>query len=221
MNTILSNIKLTKGAFYHHYPNKTELGYDVTNNIIFDYINNQWIKPLAQHENPINGIQAIVRKLTKEITKEQLENGCPLNNLTQEMSSLDEGFRVRLKSIYDHWRSAVSNSLIKGQAKGYVHRAVNAERVAKFIVAVIQGSIGTTKSSRDIKLISDCGDEIVAYMETLRALPVRNSYQSDEIVASMDALKLLSSRKTGCSSMGINARWYWHRPKRKKQEAVT
>ena len=38
-----------------------------------------------------------------------LNLGCPLNNLAQEMSPLDEGFRTRTQQVFELWMQTSSS----------------------------------------------------------------------------------------------------------------
>lgn len=169
IDAILANTGLTKGALYHHFPNKTALGYALIEHVVAGYMKEQWVEPLAAYENPIDGIQKILGQMGDEMTSEDLALGCPLNNLNQEMSSVDEGFRERLKSIYELWSGSISNALKKGQEKGYVRKSVNPEKAAVFLVAAMEGCIGIAKNAQSIKLLNDCSEGVLDYLETLRA----------------------------------------------------
>lgn len=41
--------------------------------------------------------------------------GCPLNNLMQEMSPVDETFRIRLNALFQDWVDVVAAALKRGQ----------------------------------------------------------------------------------------------------------
>ena len=58
------------------------------------------------------------------------ELGCPLNNLAQEMSNIDEGFRQRLETIVAQWRSILSQALRRGQSEGTVRTDLDADATA-------------------------------------------------------------------------------------------
>ena len=61
-----------------------------------------------------------------------LQYGCPLNNLAQEMSPLDEGFRARINGIYHDQRRAIKEALERGIEAGNVRKNVVPERAAAF-----------------------------------------------------------------------------------------
>lgn len=60
--------------------------------------------------------------------QEDLEYGCSLNNLSQEMSPLDEGFRRRTGNLFKDWHDTIALALRRGQKLGLVRSDVDAQR---------------------------------------------------------------------------------------------
>lgn len=172
LSRILTKAGLTKGALYHHFPTKLALGYAVVDEVIHEEVLNCWATPLADCQNPVDCLMNLLHKAAEEAGHEFVEMGCPLNNLAQEMSPVDEGFRQKLGNIYTLWRQAIANALATGQANGKVRMDVNAEAAAIFIVAAIEGCLGMAKNARDINLLFECGAGLLHYLDTLRAKPL-------------------------------------------------
>ncbi len=71
---------------------------------IADMVKDIWIKPMSEYDDPIEGITKIVLNIVNgEGDFDYIKNGCPLNNLAQEMSSLDEGFRQHIHNLLQLW----------------------------------------------------------------------------------------------------------------------
>ncbi len=168
LDSILSKTGLTKGALYHHFPNKTALGYAIVDELVFEQVASSWVRPLNNCENPIDCILGIMRGHMEKVTPEEMAVGCPLNNLTQEMSSIDEGFRTRLNKIYTKWREALADALKKGQQNGLVNSDIDAGQAAAFIVASIAGCAGTAKSTQCKKTFADATEGLMEYLGSLR-----------------------------------------------------
>lgn len=172
LSRILARTGLTKGALYHHFPTKLALGYAVVDEVIHEEVLNCWATPLADCQNPVDCLMNLLHKAAQVAGHEFVEMGCPLNNLAQEMSPVDEGFRQKLGNIYTLWRQAIANALATGQINGKVRTDVNTRAAAIFIVAAIEGCLGMAKNARDINLLFECGEGLLHYLDTLRAKPL-------------------------------------------------
>src|SRR5262245_52676520 len=53
LNRIVEETGLTKGALFHHFASKQELGYAVVEEVIWPQFKATWIDPLAQSDDPI------------------------------------------------------------------------------------------------------------------------------------------------------------------------
>ena len=170
LSNILAKTNVTKGALYHHFPDKKKLGYAVIDEILDETIRTKWIEPLTQGD-PIDAMMQTLNTEGCELAVEKVFVGCPLNNLAQEVSNLDAGFRKRIARLYGMWRQAISTALARGQAEGSVRDNVDTDAAATFIVAAIEGCLGMAKSANDIALLHECGAGLMHYLETLRLNP--------------------------------------------------
>jgi TetR/AcrR family transcriptional regulator, transcriptional repressor for nem operon len=167
LDNILSNARVTKGALYHHFGSKQELGYAVVDELIRGRILDGWVRPLEKAENPIDGLLAVLRSKGPHPSFDQ-RLGCPLNNLAQEMSPLDEGFRKRLESVFREWREGIAKALRRGQERGYVRSGVDPVEAADFFLAALEGSVSLAKNARDRNLFDNCKAGLSRYLESLR-----------------------------------------------------
>lgn len=168
IDSILAKIKLAKGALYHHFPNKKSLGYAVVDEILMPN-SRQMYESLIHAEDPISAYCELLRNACENVTHEQLTQGCPVNNLCQEMSGLDEGFKQRLCTIYTNWSNAIAASLARGQETGIVKQSVDPKASAMFILSAIQGAMGTAKCMQSQTLLSELTKALCDYLESLRA----------------------------------------------------
>jgi len=168
ISRILENTTLTRGALYHHFPSKLELGYAVIDELFAGYMQQLWIEPLQLLENPIDAIERSIHDTYQCHGEEMIKYGCPLNNLSQEMSSVDEGFRERINDQYEIWQNALADALHRGQQQGNVREDVDVNEVALFIVASIEGSIGLAKNNQSEAILNSCTRILLDYLNGLR-----------------------------------------------------
>ncbi len=167
INNILQRTGLTKGALYHYFPSKRALGLAVIDELICEQIKKRWIIPLREG-NPITIIIEQLKNDSKEMTLADIRLGCPLNNLSQEMAPLDEEFRLRIESIYDHWRQGLKDALERGKAEGFIKSETNPKNIATVIIATLEGCLGLAKTGQKKQLLINCGEGLIEILESLR-----------------------------------------------------
>lgn len=170
LNHIVEKSRSTKGALFHYFENKNELGYAVLDEVIGPLGHERWIAPIEDSADPIAAIQGTLRAHMKEdMESGHYRLGCPLNNLAQEMSPLDEGFRKRIEGYYNEWRRAIAAALERGMKEGKVRKGILASDVAALVVAGQMGIWGTGKNSLDPELMREASEALCGYLQSLRA----------------------------------------------------
>ena len=149
VDDIVAKTSLTKGAFYHHFPTKLDLGYAIVDDMLAGLIIDRWITPLDAYSNPLEGIARQMELLIGTADAAALRMGCPLNNLVQEMAPIDKGFKRRLQGVLNLWIDKLETHIRRGQKSGFVRRDVNARQVAHFVVLMHEGSYGLLKGLGD------------------------------------------------------------------------
>ena len=172
IDQVLKNTDLKKGALYYHFSSKQELGYAVLDEDIAKKGEEMWIEPLNNFVDPLDGIYTLFiqnENASKRIWGDDVFNlGCPVNNLAQEMSPIDEGFRERIVGMFKFWKGALTDALKKGQQKGIVDLSINTEDSAMFILTIIEGAWGLTKVHQDKEVYLSCGRELKRYLNSLK-----------------------------------------------------
>ena len=167
IDTILAATNVTKGALYYHFNSKEALGYAIVDEIVAKLTRDRWLRPLLSDGQPIDILIGIVRRIPAR--PEDVRVSCPLLNLAQEMSPLDEQFRKRLERIFIAWQEGVATLLRKGQSQGTVRRDLNPDETASFLVAMVEGTASLAKVAQDVKVWEVGIRNIVEWLRSLRA----------------------------------------------------
>src|SRR5689334_24973701 len=61
LESILADAGVTKGALYHHFASKTELGYAVVDEVVRPWMEDTW-RPITVADNPIDAAIAVIRE---------------------------------------------------------------------------------------------------------------------------------------------------------------
>ena len=167
LDTILASAGVTKGALYHHFDSKEALGYAIVEEIIGPDCLDKWLRPLQRGEDPVATLIGIVQG--HSVRPVDVRGGCPLNNLAQEMSPLDEGFRRRLERVFHAWQEGIAAALREGQTGGRVRRDVKPAEAAGLLIAMVEGYGSMAKNAQDAKVWKAGIRNIVEWLRSLRA----------------------------------------------------
>jgi AcrR family transcriptional regulator len=169
LNHIVDKAGTTKGALFHHFQDKKDLGYSVVEEVVQPVIKQRWLDPLASSIDPVEDLKRVLHQFVSNVCHEgRLEHGCPLNNLAQEMSPLDKGLRERIEKVYEMWREGLAAAFTRGVKAGNVRAGVKPRTVAAFVVAAQTGIIGTAKAARSQELMAEAGAGLRDYLESLK-----------------------------------------------------
>ena len=166
VSSIVSKSGLTKGAFYHHFPTKGDLGYALIDEVIRGRLEVMIFAPLRESDDPIVTLLDMIRAKGDHTTAESVALGCPLNNLMQEMSPLDIQFKKRLTVVLDEWRSACTDALQRAQKQGRVRKEVDCRTMALFLVSAWEGCVGVAKNLQSVKEFRLCMYQLEVYVQS-------------------------------------------------------
>lgn len=166
IDTILAATNVTKGALYHHFGSKEALGYAIVDEVIAELVRDRWLRPLLRDGQAIDILIVIVRRLPTRPA--DVRESCPLLNLAQEMSPLDEQFRKRLEKVFLAWQEGIATLVRRGQSQGIVRRDLNADEVASFLVAMVEGYTSLAKNAQDPRVWEVGIRNIVGWLKSLR-----------------------------------------------------
>ncbi len=166
-SAIIDKAGISKGALYHHFENKQALGYAVVNEVFAPDLLNKW-QGVFDSNNPVPVMIQLFREALSWMDFDSISRGCPINNLAQEMSPIDEGFRLCLRTVITDWQKGIEQALRLGQQHGHVKADIDAERTAIFLVASIEGGYGLAKNTQDLKVFASCVHALIDYLEHLQ-----------------------------------------------------
>jgi TetR/AcrR family transcriptional regulator, transcriptional repressor for nem operon len=166
---IASGASLSVGELHECFASKRDLGHAVIDEVIAPMIDELLVRPVETSHTPLESLVRCLRRLEIEAREGRLPCGCPLNNLAQEMSVLDESFRRRLEVVYVRWREALAFGLRKEQERNVLRKDVDPEGVAAFVVATVEGAMGTMKCAQSPAVLAACLETLIRCLDNLKA----------------------------------------------------
>jgi len=137
VDNILRDAKVTKGSMYHHFKSKKELALAV--------IDERLAPKMASMFTITETDLSLQKKLFSLIDfigsiPYLLKSGCPLNKLINEMSPLDDDFKVHLSLIHHTLHYNLQKMIEEGIEKKQI-QAHDSAHLATFIIATVWGNI--------------------------------------------------------------------------------
>jgi AcrR family transcriptional regulator len=168
LNAILEQTGVTKGALYHYFKSKLQLGYAVLDEHIAEQLERIWFEPLRQPGHPVDVLLETITQVGEHYQCDEITLGCPLNNLAQEMSAIDDGFRQRIDTLYKRWQESIETLLSRGQQDGSVSASIDPADTAFFILATLEGCMSMAKNAQSHDELMRCGKALMNYLNSLR-----------------------------------------------------
>jgi AcrR family transcriptional regulator len=164
---ILESTALTKGALYHHFPTKHALGLAVIDEIIAPQLDCLVFQPLLTSQQPVTTLLEIIAGVDALMGEEGIKLGCPLNNLMQEMSPLDDQFRQHLNNVLEAWQQAIYKAFEQGQQQHVIKAEVDIKAAALFVISAWEGCFSIAKNKQSPVAFSLCMTQLHGYVRSL------------------------------------------------------
>ncbi len=168
IQNIINSAGVTKGALYHYFSSKDEIGFALLDEVFTQYIETTFIQVLHQTDDPIKALIEHLESTGAQMSEEDVALGCPLDHFSQEMAPIDREFQRRIDTLYQKKHETLVAALERGQKNGNVTADVAAESIALMINATLQGCMAMAKNSRSLDTLMQCGAGLIHYLEQLR-----------------------------------------------------
>jgi len=145
LTDILAKAGVHKGSMYHFFANKKEMALAAIDEKIHARFSMKY-DSIAELES--GHLDRFFETLcnTKLL---DLQRGCPIANIVQEMSNLDADFDKLMKALYIKFRQGIKDIFDKA-VKAKEMKECDTSRLALFAAATMEGAILSAKASGDI-----------------------------------------------------------------------
>jgi AcrR family transcriptional regulator len=160
MHDIMDLANVPGGSVYYHFPTKKSLGLAVIREAVAQSIDETWIIPMRTAKSAKDGVLKVFAAVADQIERDgRGVSGCPLNNLTIELSLADAEFQSALREVFDSWASAVAKR-IREDIRDRKIQGIDPNETALAIVASFSGAMALAKAAQSAGPIKTCARQI-------------------------------------------------------------
>jgi TetR/AcrR family transcriptional repressor of nem operon len=153
-----------KSHFYHYFPSKEALGMAVIDRQ-FERFTERGLAILSEPMiEPIDRLSLFIDTLVALQHEREGGTGSPFGNLAGELADAHEGFRQRLDEVFARWTGQL-DALLR-DARGSLREGVDTVRLARFIVASLEGGMLMTRVTRDVGVMEGVGEDLKRFIAT-------------------------------------------------------
>lgn len=146
------NLNISKGALYHYFPTKLDIGYAMVDEIIMPMYEQKWSGLLDRNEGIAGMIYQIIESEKMQATEKKILRGDVLYNLMLEMSGVDLKFRQKLEEVLEMQVKILQKALLAGKNCNEIKPGVDSRSMAYLLIGQLHGcyAIAKTRASKDV-----------------------------------------------------------------------
>ena len=163
LTTILKNAKVHKGSMYHFFENKKDMALVCIKEKIYERFVQRYSLILALESGYL---EAFINGL-KDTSQRDFNKGCPIANIVQEMSNIDEDFKVLMEEIYQSFRKNIKDILDISIQKNEM-KECDTTKLALYIASTLEGAILSAKATGNIQDYVDVIDILSSYIMSFK-----------------------------------------------------
>lgn len=155
VDSIVKNVQVPKGSFYHYFKSKEDFGQQVLA-AYGGYFAHKLDKHLTDESlSPLSRIDHFVEDAKQGIAQYQFKRGCLVGNMMQEVPQLSESLADQLTQILLDWQNRVAQCLELAKQKGELKSAADTEHLASLFWSGWEGAVMRAKLFRSTQPLDE------------------------------------------------------------------
>ena len=167
IDKIMKATTLTKGAFYHHYKNKKELGIEVIALKMQKRVYDRMIFPLYKTGNALKVLESTFLDSMKSFSPYDKQHGCPMNNFINEIGDSELAYQTALKNIIEQWKLVLVGLVERGKLEKSINKSISSEAVAIYLISAFEGIRGIRKLYDNDDILDEYINGLSIYLKQL------------------------------------------------------
>ena len=163
LSDILAKAGVHKGSMYHYFASKKDMAIAAIKEKMSMRFNTLY-GDIAKADTPY--LPKLFTVMLDE-TRRDFERGCPLGNLIQEMSNLDNDFNLILREIYADFRATLKH-IFDAMIEIGEMKECDTGKLALFCVSSLEGAILSAKASGNKQDYTDAVEILVTCLSKMQ-----------------------------------------------------
>ncbi|SDT13557.1 acrylate utilization transcriptional regulator AcuR [Pseudomonas oryzae] len=141
IDTVLREVGVPKGSFYHYFASKEAFGLAVLERYAGYFATKleRWLGDASRP--PLARLEAFVADARAGMARHGFRRGCLVGNLGQEVTQLPAGFREQLEAVLCDWQARLAACLRAAQQDGSLAPTVDCDELAAFFWIGWEGAV--------------------------------------------------------------------------------
>jgi TetR/AcrR family transcriptional regulator, transcriptional repressor for nem operon len=149
IDEILKSVNVPKGSFYHYFGSKEAFGAELIDQYAA-YFARKLDRILGNaNRSPLQRMYDFTADAEAGMQRYGFRRGCLVGNLGQEMGALPEGYRARLRGVFDDWEERTAKCLREAQELGEISVEKDCRALATFFWIGWEGAVLRSKLDGD------------------------------------------------------------------------
>lgn len=163
LEELLQESGVTKGNFYFYFKSKEELGLAVVTRATQRWVEEALPVVFSPAKDPLQRLFDFIDAIEKRFHEADCTKGCLFGNIGLELGDLHDGFRQQVETAFLRWGEEIEKTL--GEIRPIIPKA-DRQRLARFVVATMEGTILLGKVHKRIEVVKDCFIELKRHLKS-------------------------------------------------------
>ncbi|QXX76066.1 TetR/AcrR family transcriptional regulator [Methylovirgula sp. HY1] len=157
---------LTKGAFFHHFKSKEDLGSAVVERF-WSGLANALQSPTATDPDPLERVCHVADMIAALSKSPPLSDGCLLGSFVQELSESHPALHSLRARYFSDWADAIERDLSEAATGRDMKTGADAKELAEHFIALVEGGLILAKTHHEASTVSRSMEHFKRYLRSL------------------------------------------------------
>ncbi len=158
VNDVLQAVGIKKGTLYYHFPGKDELGLAVLERARDDFL--AFLDSALDTPTPMEALERFFKAALQKHRKTGFVGGCLWGNTALEMSDSSPVYTAFVGKVFEEWICRIERVIHSGQQAGQIRTDLSAAKLARLVVAGIEGGIMMSRLTKQDGPLRSCLDSL-------------------------------------------------------------